>query len=54
MLADIKKPIPITCIGGNSGMLDISKISYSILRAKMTGNVIMKLNSGEVYEIQFD
>lgn len=54
MLSDIEKPVPITCIGGNSGMLDISKISYSILRAKMTGDVLMKLNSGEIYEIKFD
>jgi hypothetical protein len=54
MLSDIEKPIPIICIGGSAGILDISKISYSILRTKMTGDIVMKLNSGERYEIKFD
>lgn len=52
-LSEIDKPVSISCIGESNGFLLLDKVSYSLIRSKIVGDIDLKFENGENYVIQF-
>lgn len=52
-ISEIDTPIPISCIGESNGLLLLNKVSYSLIRSKLVGDIDLKFENGENYVIKF-
>jgi hypothetical protein len=51
--SEIDQPVPISCVGESNGLLLLDKVSYSLIRSKLVGDIDLKFENGENYVIQF-
>ena len=52
-ISEIGTPIRISCIGESNGLLLLDKVSYSLIRSKLVGDIDLKFENGENYVIKF-
>lgn len=43
--------VRIECLGGRTGWVDFSEMSYSVLQQRLEGVIRLKLDNGETYEV---